>query len=33
MQVIFYKSNKVLANKIIAKINAAYTLYLIKEVK
>jgi hypothetical protein len=33
MQVIFYKSNKVLANKIIAKINIAYTLYLIKEVK
>jgi hypothetical protein len=33
MQMIFYKSNKVLANKIIAKINIAYTLYLIKEVK
>jgi hypothetical protein len=33
MQVIFYKSNKVLANKIIAKINATYAFYLIKEVK
>jgi hypothetical protein len=33
MQVMFYKSNKVLANKIIAKINIAYTFYLIKEVK
>jgi hypothetical protein len=33
MQVMFYKSNKVLANKIIAKINIAYNLYLIKEVK
>jgi len=33
MQVIFYKSNKPLANKIITKINAAYALYLIGEVK
>jgi hypothetical protein len=33
MQVIFYKSNKVLVNKIIAKINIAYALYLIREVK
>jgi hypothetical protein len=33
MQVIFYKSNKVLANKIIAKINIAYAFYLIREVK
>jgi hypothetical protein len=33
IQAVFYKSNKVLANKIIAKINIAYTLYLIREVK
>jgi hypothetical protein len=33
VQVIFHKSDKVLANKIIAKINAAYALYLIREVK
>ena len=33
MQGIFYKSNKVLANKIITKINIIYTLYLIREVK
>ena len=33
VQVIFYKSNKVLANEIIIKINIAYALYLIKEVK
>ena len=33
MQVIFYKSDEVLANKIIAKINVAYTFYLIREVK
>jgi hypothetical protein len=33
MQVIFYKSDKALANKIIAKINIAYTFYLIREVK
>jgi hypothetical protein len=33
IQVIFYKSDKVLANKIIAKINIAYNFYLIKEVK
>jgi hypothetical protein len=33
MQVIFYKSDKALANKIIAKINIAYALYLIREVK
>jgi hypothetical protein len=31
--VIFYKSNKALAKKIIAKINITYTLYLIKETK
>jgi hypothetical protein len=29
----FYKSDKALANKIIAKINAAYILYLIRKVK
>jgi hypothetical protein len=29
----FYKSDKALANKIIAKINAAYAFYLIGEVK
>jgi hypothetical protein len=33
VQVMFYKSDKVLANKIIAKINAAYAFYLIREVK
>jgi hypothetical protein len=33
VQVIFYKNNKVLANKIIAKINIAYAFYLIKKVK
>jgi hypothetical protein len=33
MHVIFYKSNKVLANKIITKINIAYAYYLIREVK
>jgi hypothetical protein len=33
MQVIFYKSNEVLANKIIIKINIAYAFYLITEVK
>ena len=33
VQVIFYKSDKALANKIIAKINITYALYLIKEVK
>ena len=33
IQVIFYKSNKALANKIITKINIAYAFYLIKEVK
>jgi hypothetical protein len=33
VQVMFYKSDKVLANKIIAKINIAYALYLIREVK
>jgi hypothetical protein len=33
VQVIFYKSDKVLANEIIAKINAAYAFYLIREVK
>jgi hypothetical protein len=33
IQVIFYKSNKVLANKIITKINIAYAFYLIREVK
>jgi len=33
MQVIFYKSDKALANEIIAKINAAYAFYLIREVK
>jgi hypothetical protein len=32
MQVIFYKSNKALANKIIAKINIAYALYLISKI-
>jgi hypothetical protein len=29
----FHKSDEALANKIIAKINAAYALYLIREVK
>jgi len=33
MQVMFYKSNKVLVNKIIIKINIAYTFYLIREIK
>jgi hypothetical protein len=33
MQVMFYKSDEALADKIIAKINVAYALYLIREVK
>ena len=33
VQVMFYKSDKALANKIIAKINTAYALYLIGEVE
>jgi hypothetical protein len=33
VQVMFYKSDEALANEIIAKINAAYALYLIGEVK
>ena len=33
VQVMFYKSDKALANKIIVKINTAYALYLIGEVE